>query len=892
MAEKEYIVTLKNKELLENFYKDMELESNVLYIPNRPVKCVNRRPISRNTHYLLSDLEAKDLINDIRVESVNVKIKDLFIKELHSSQTAVWSKSTTNEIGQKNWGLYRSQLDSNLSNWGSNGNGDESSTVNFTSSGKNVDIIVVDEILYPDHSEFSGRVVQYDWFNEHDLNVKGNGTVISLVSRSGNTSVITTSSPNGLNDGAVVNINCTSDPSFNATNVVINQILDNIFTYPNTGPDVAETAATGNVTGVYQYPFYNSINNHATAVAGVIAGTTQGWARDSNLYNIRHDTSGGSPGSYTPLEYLIDYIREFHNNKSINPSTGRKNPTVVNNSWGLGVKTFDLTNPETGYINPNISKINFRGSTITSANPAVDTGFSGVFSTNTLIAALNDVNPGSGHRIVTTDTTTGTVNSITYTENGTTGLTQNTDPTSSDFGGIDLNDDAYWTVNLPFPITYLNVQYNDVYIGSNSYVTFGLPATSFLVDATGPNRNKIHISAGDRYCQSIWTGEFGTTPNRTYKVRWEGFDGPYSSIFEPGPNVIWEMTFYENTPNQIDLHIVSNAMWRGEFSIPELESYGIPFSKSSLPIRDITLDADITDAINDGIIFVSSAGNTGSKIDVQGGQDYDNYFIIPQAGQVYYNRGTSPGNSHPDIICVGAIDSLVEDRKYSLSNTGPGVDVYAPGVNIMTSIHDTQFQSGNSVGTSELTIEGGGAGTSSLITQQAGLATLTATNHGLSNGDVITVEDCSNSKYNVVNASVTVYDSNTIIYTMTQDPAYDSESEETLSGTIKVGYLYEKFSNTSLAAAQVSGLLALALEKYPYMTPAQAKEYIIQKSKRNQISDTAGGFTDTTSLQNGNNKFAFYHKERNDKGFVFPQNLEFLRPQSGLVFPRKKIRKK
>ena len=33
-------------------------------------------------------------------------------------------------------------------------------------------------------------------------------------------------------------------------------------------------------------------------------------------------------------EILWDYIRHFHKNKAINSNTGRRNPTVVNNSWG------------------------------------------------------------------------------------------------------------------------------------------------------------------------------------------------------------------------------------------------------------------------------------------------------------------------------------------------------------------------------------------------------------------------------------------------------------------------------------------------------------------------------------------------------------------------------
>ena len=91
MQEREYVITLQNFNDLDSFYEDMETPGGNLYIPDRAVKCQNRRPISRNTHYLLTREEAKALANDERVENVELRIQNVAVKsQLHAAQTGTW----------------------------------------------------------------------------------------------------------------------------------------------------------------------------------------------------------------------------------------------------------------------------------------------------------------------------------------------------------------------------------------------------------------------------------------------------------------------------------------------------------------------------------------------------------------------------------------------------------------------------------------------------------------------------------------------------------------------------------------------------------------------------------------------------------------------------------
>ena len=892
--QREYVVTLKDFKDLEEFYKDMETSgTKKSFVPEREIVCLAKRPISRNTNYLLTDQEARDLAKDPRILSIVPKIKKLSTKTpLYSEQTATWSRSDTISTGNKNWGLYRSQLENNILNWGSEtGTQDQTSTIKFSSSGKNVDIIVVDNIIYPDHSEFNERVNSYDWFGQHDTTVRGTGTNITNVTRTSNLSTITTQSAHGLSAGAIINVICTSDNSFSAASVTITAVPTTTeFRYDNTGIDVSLTSATGYWVGVYQYDNYNLTNNHATAVAGVIAGNTQGWARDSNIYNLRHDVDGVEPGAYTPTEYIIDYIRAFHASKPINPETGRKNPTIVNNSWGVASDITGILNPYTGYQNPRFSEINFKNSIIKPTGTAVDTGISGVYTNSALVSNLVSVEPGSGNRIVTTGLTTGTVSSITFNEVGSASLIDLGAPTSYDDEGVSTADDAYWTLNLPFPITYLTQSYqNDIYVNSNSYVTFGAGSFSYFLGPQGPAYRKIFVSAGDRSAETIYGNVFGTAPNRTYTIRYEGYEGAYSSIYETTPTLVWEMTFYEASPEQIDLHVITNANFRAEFTSTELRDYGINLSQLSLPLRSDPIDQDISDAIDDGIIFVGAAGNNSTKIDVVGGDDYNNYFV-DNGLPIYYHRGSSPGASHPDVICVGEVDSNSLETKSSSSNTGPRVDLYAPGEYIAAPVFDQTGLGGGAASDLHLTVDGGFAGAGSILAQAGRAAIVTAEEHGLTNGDVITIDNCSNTVYNVTNAVITVVDSNTVSFDIT-DTGYSS-ALEILTGTVKAGYLFQKWSGTSMACAQVTGLLALALEQYPWMNQTQAKEYILQYSQTGKMTDPGGGYTSNLSLQEGNNKFAYYHKERPDDGILLPKTTQWVRPATGQLFPRQQIRKK
>jgi hypothetical protein len=272
----EYIVSLSSHEELGNFYDDMETLGGTEFVPKREVECSLRRPISRNTHYNLTEKEVKKLKEDNRVIDIcpASALTDIVRKPLYTQTSTEWNKSSTSGTNQKNWSLLRCVEGTQISNWGSNGTAQVSGTINLTSSGRNVDFILVDGHINPNHPEFAKnsdgtggtRVNQFNWYS-----------LTSLVTGGANGTYVYTPYTDAGNDAL------TAD------------------------------------------------NNHGMHVGGSASGNTQGWARDVNIYNINPYSSSLNT---LASDYIFDYIRSFHNTKPINSILGIKNPTICNNSWG------------------------------------------------------------------------------------------------------------------------------------------------------------------------------------------------------------------------------------------------------------------------------------------------------------------------------------------------------------------------------------------------------------------------------------------------------------------------------------------------------------------------------------------------------------------------------
>ena len=316
MADKVYVVTLKNKDDLDGFYSDMESDG---------YKVQMKRPISRNTHYYMTDDQAVALRDDSRVLAVELRPEDIPYVELLPSNVAVdrinnsphghgptFRKSGFFISGDdRDWGKLHvagNDAQRRKNQWPVSG--DVTDNVDIFNDGRHVDVVICDNQVSFDCEEWKAlsdnrdRFQMYDWYTE--------------------------------------------------LNQYVSSIDDDGTTLPSPP---------------YNNYFTNATNAtyHGVHVCGTIAGKFYGWAPEANIYSMQVLGNTANQGTAVPTLLIFDYLRAFHRHKPINMETGSRNPTITNHSWGYGTDLRQVY--ENGISIGNIGSVTYRGTVYSSSNP-------------------------------------------------------------------------------------------------------------------------------------------------------------------------------------------------------------------------------------------------------------------------------------------------------------------------------------------------------------------------------------------------------------------------------------------------------------------------------------------------------------------------------------------
>ena len=312
--DKEYVVTLHRKEDLEQFYNEMKLT-------NFPL--VMKRPLSRNTHYMMTEEQAEQLRQDPRVWGVEALDSFKIARQAVNNEPYVktgnfWKDDTiapaTVSSNDLQWGHIHcagNQAQRGKGQFGPISSGGTyesvSDAVEVFNNGRHVDVVIVDDPVSYDSEEWYSpttnqtRFVQYQWFTE--------------------------------------------------LNTAVGSIDDDGQTLPTGTITYGDNAST---------PQY-----HGNHVTGTVAGQHYGWAREANIYNIAVTDAWPSGQQIGPL-LIFDYLRAFHLNKAINPETGNRNPTVTNHSYG-GI--IPMNTPTETLQFGDLTEVFYQGTVYNAGNP-------------------------------------------------------------------------------------------------------------------------------------------------------------------------------------------------------------------------------------------------------------------------------------------------------------------------------------------------------------------------------------------------------------------------------------------------------------------------------------------------------------------------------------------
>ena len=298
----EFTVCVKNESDWTEIHDYIINDNNIDDIPNRKISCTSEMNFSpKRSVYSMSVSEANILKNHSKVEWVEQstmynpvtleqrKYDAEFDKhtDINRFKIDCTNRRTSGDPGSTlnftQWGLYRHTSTTN--NFGSSTTIDADSQYSLT--GKNVDVVIMDTGVRWDHPEFWKPGVT-SFTDKNDTRVRD-----ILIHGADEYSI------NWASEGLVA---------------------------PGSGSLANYTEA--NVLSSSSF----GGSWHGSHVAGTAAGNQFGAAFEANIWTIacvdRDDVGFSEPSDG------FDYIKVWHKNKPINPETGLRNPTVVNCSWG------------------------------------------------------------------------------------------------------------------------------------------------------------------------------------------------------------------------------------------------------------------------------------------------------------------------------------------------------------------------------------------------------------------------------------------------------------------------------------------------------------------------------------------------------------------------------
>ena len=766
MSEKEYIVILNTGVDYEAFNAEMIDETGSGNIPERSVPVANARPGSqRMTHYSLTDEEAQELLQDDRVLDVEIPVTnnpDIVIG-LNATQTGDFTKTTSDSGNYVNWGLARCSRSTNDYGTTSTISGD----YEYNLDGMGVDVVIQDTGIQSDHpdfimadtSEYVSSTLAADSTNGavFDREITVHGLKIVVAGAVGGQSAVPDSWPYKIAQTVKLLIDPTDTLiSLPLQKRLIATLRGDAGTFHAGSPTAQRIGYGGGASyspnwlldaGAAQYAGYQAfLNSHMT--------NDMVWYRNSSaadptnipsdgeieevmehLFHTIHlfGLPGATPGSATALNWAATNYgddswktTELHLAMKEAIDAGKFNPSGYGPNWNTVAEDAEVAYKEYMYLlnwgmwsmsefwdgeslapewtddlrTPDGIRVN---------NPLGWRLFKNYFKpvlSRPSFQRLKSIFQGAGVGDPMYSASAGfqRVQSIDwYSESGVSG-SQNANH-NRDFHGHGTHVAGTAAGN-----TYGWAKGSRIY----SVKVSGLEGTGDT--GTGISVNECFDVIKEWHNNKPIDPQTGLKRPTIVNMSWgyyvdnsfEPYDGYYRGTQ-------WT---YDNNNTGVANNFSSDVLMQQRTGLPLWNAYTSDFVRRTNP-RYTSVDTDVEELIAAGVHVCIAAGNRNLPIDVNGGPDYNNrYRVNPYGtpgGYIYYCRGSSPFSTNAFV--VGSVDDVVNstgnlEQRASYSNSGPGVDIYAPGDNIISTMsttnegadgdypNDANFKIGSKSGTS------------------------------------------------------------------------------------------------------------------------------------------------------------------------------------------------
>lgn len=262
-------------------------------------------------------------------------------------------------------------------------------------------------------------------------------------------------------------------------------------------------------------------------------------------------------------------------------------------------------------------------------------------------------------------------------------------PETEIFNGDD--DDAFIEAEIGFPIRFAGIEYSSLFVGSNSYITFGEGGDEYSFgnyEEWADYRPGLFIGVDDNSYQVVLTNStVGDPGSRTTTIR---FQGSRDTSEDSNIPIVWEVTFYEAEPDRITLNVIEYAKdgeTEGEdyYSLitDGLGNYR-SFDSGDLP--KIHFDFAKTTATGESVNFTDNFVEVAKDENILN-VDTSNYKRLPQLdiGDNNYTLTLSDAGKH--IYCTDCTITVPYDAdapfpvgtKFTIVTQGSGITINKSG---------------------------------------------------------------------------------------------------------------------------------------------------------------------------------------------------------------------